>query len=886
MVHGLRQPWVNYGVAVGSAAVLLALGSVLGWVIAERPTVGMLGQIAVIIALLVAGFVVTWVWGEARRARGRMEAEAAVRRNLERYLADTLRGMSGCFFSVDGEWRLTFANARAEEVFGKRRGEMEGRLVWEALPRLYASAMAERLRDAMSRRASVQFEMPASASGNRWIEIHAYPSGEGLSIYFHDVSERKRAERAVRESRERMQLVTDSLPAMVAYVGRDQRYQFCNRTYEQWLGKSREQVIGRTVREVLGDETWGRVRRHTEAALAGHTESFEVRLPCVDVGERELSVVQVPHVDEDDGVVQGYIVLALDVTERRRAEADQKRSEQRYRSFVAQSNEGIWRFESEEPTPIDLPEDQQVEGFYEHFYLAECNDAMARMYGFEHADQVIGKAMADLLVRELPGNVELLRAFIRSGYKLMDAESCEPDRHGNPRCFLNNMVGIVEDGRLVRVWGTQRDVTEARQFEAERQALLESERAARAEAERANSAKDEFLAVLSHELRTPLTPVLLTLSMLEARPDLDESVREDLESIRRDVQLEARLIDDLLDLTRITHGKLQLNPETVDVHDLLRRTVAMCRRENGCRIVLQLDADHPFARADAARLQQVFWNLLNNAQKFTPPTGSITVRTRNAEGTRDRATSVQCAGELQELGSMGLASPLGCPMNLIIEVIDTGIGFDAEAGQRLFRAFEQGSKATARRFGGLGLGLAISKALTEASGGQLSAQSEGAGLGATFRVELPTCPASSEADDEAPQEKPAHRRLRILLVEDHESTRAILGRLLETFGHRLTLASSVSEALKSAEAADFDLVISDIGLPDGSGHDLMRALRGRLPGIALSGYGMEEDLRRSAEAGFAEHITKPVDAWKLELAIDRVAQEPGPAASAAPQSQF
>lgn len=547
-------------------------------------------------------------------------------------------------------------------------------------------------------------------------------------------------------------------------------------------------------------------------------------------------------------IVLGYVVLAMDVARRKSVEATLQRSEDRYRSFIAHSTEGIWRFESEDPTLINLPEDQQIERWYRHHFLAECNHAMARMYGYQRAEEFVGARLNQLLVTANPANWEFHRQFIRNGYRMTDAESCEFDRDGKLKYFLNNFVGTVEDGKLVRIWGTQRDITAQKLFEIERARLLELEQLARAEAERANRAKDEFIAVLSHELRTPLTPVLLGVSMLESRPDLPADVRDDLHNMRTDIELEARLIDDLLDLTRIRLGKLQLHPEQVDAHELIRRTVEMCGRNGGARVTLDLGAQHHHLRADSVRLQQVLWNLVNNALKFTPLDGHVTVRTSN----HAPAANADQSGP-----------------TLAIGVIDTGIGFDPAAGTRLFDAFDQGDLAASRRFGGLGLGLAISRALTQASGGSIHAQSDGHNQGATFTLQLPTITLCPDQPPRSVCTEQTARPLRLLLVEDHDSTRRLLTKLLQSFGHEIAPASCVAQAMALADTRDFDLIISDIGLPDGSGHDLMRKLRDRFHGIALTGYGMEEDIQRSSDAGFLDHLTKPVDARKLEQAIDR-----------------
>jgi PAS domain S-box-containing protein len=370
-------------------------------------------------------------------------------------------------------------------------------------------------------------------------------------------------------------------------------------------------------------------------------------------------------------------------------------------------------------------------------------------------------------------------------------------------------------------------------------------------AEAASKAKDHFLAALSHELRTPLTPVLMRVAALARSPELPEPLRADLRMIQRNIELEAKLIDDLLDLTRVSRGKLSLHLETTDVHALLEHAVAICCEgtETGTpRIDLEPGAVERHVWADAARLQQVFWNLLKNAVKFTPSGGRIRAVTSTPE-----------------------------PGRIEISVIDPGIGIAAEDLPRLFDAFEQGNPQITRSFGGLGLGLAICKALVDQHGGTLVGMSPGRGQGACFTVGLATVapPAAAEPEGIAgtgfkAAETPA---LRLLLVEDNEPTLQVMTALLELAGHDVRPAPDLRTARQLAESHAFDLVVSDLGLPDGSGFDLMRELRDRfgLQGIAVSGFGMEEDLRRSHESGFREHLVKPVDIDKLKAAIARAA---------------
>ncbi|HEX4964318.1 MAG TPA: ATP-binding protein [Thermoanaerobaculia bacterium] len=389
-------------------------------------------------------------------------------------------------------------------------------------------------------------------------------------------------------------------------------------------------------------------------------------------------------------------------------------------------------------------------------------------------------------------------------------------------------------------------------------------------AQAANLAKDQFLATLSHELRTPLTPVLAVISSLEGDDRLEAKVRESLAMVRRNVELEARLIDDLLDLTRISRGKLELSRRQTDLREIVEQAIETCCGQDVAsgrlRIVKDLVAADQTVWADAPRLSQVFWNLLNNAVKFIPQEGTITIRSWRE------------------------------PSEIAIQLTDTGVGISPGALGHIFNAFEQGDLGTTRRFGGLGLGLAISKAIVELHGGRLSAESEGTGRGATFTVRLPIGGRRREAAEAVETERrgapkaESGRPLHILLAEDHADTAEALAALLEGLGHRITVAGSVAEALAAAAAsagtADVDLVISDLGLPDGTGFDLMRELahRYRLPGIALSGYGMEEDVEKSRQAGFARHLTKPVTLDLLKEVIGQVREEDLNALPALPRS--
>ena len=516
------------------------------------------------------------------------------------------------------------------------------------------------------------------------------------------------------------------------------------------------------------------------------------------------------------------------------------------------------------------------------------NDALARIDGVSIADH-LGKTVGEVLPQLGSELVAALRGVLLTGEPVSREITGEtPASPGELRHWSLYAYGLSLRGEIIGVGAVCEEVTAKRRAQEELRLAMER-------AEAASEAKDHFLATLSHELRTPLTPVLAIASLLEEEAGLPGYVREHLAMIRRNVELEARLIDDLLDLTRISRDRIELRPRPTDVRELLRDALHTCCQQDIDSGRVQVSSDFGAAShqvfADAPRLSQVFWNLLNNAVKFTPDGGRVEVRTRDQDGL------------------------------LTIRVADTGAGIEPAELLHIFDAFvsfDHGEPSVAAHAGGLGLGLAISRAILELHGGTIRAESAGRGHGATFTVVLPLMtgvpqpaapaagaagaatgdgalpaaaatvsanpaaavagsPAAGTPDDDA---RAAAGGLRILLVEDHPDTAAVMADLLGGFGHQVTVAGGVAAAL--AAAADLangggrpalDLVISDLGLPDGSGQELMRELSRRygLKGIALSGYGMEEDRSKSLQAGFSRHLTKPIHPSALRDVIREVA---------------
>jgi PAS domain S-box-containing protein len=477
------------------------------------------------------------------------------------------------------------------------------------------------------------------------------------------------------------------------------------------------------------------------------------------------------------------------------------------------------------------------------------NRTYARRFNLEPQD-LVGKHFSEIMGEEAYRAIrQHIDAALRGERVEFEAEIAYASL--GPRwVFVIHEPERAPEGEVIGFMAVITDITDRK--------LAEQEiAAARDKALAASRTKDDFLARLSHELRTPLNPVLLLASDAASNPDLSETVRADFGMIAENVMLEARLIDDLLDLTAITRGKVTLRMRPVEVHAVLSEAIATMRQEfaqKNLELVVQLEARQHTVTGDDVRLKQIFWNVIKNAVKFTPSDGKIVVSTES-----DAATN-----------------------RLRVTVSDTGIGMTTEEIIRIFTAFQQGDHAAqgSGKFGGLGLGLVIAQTLVQLHSGVIAATSPGRDHGAIFSIELPltadaavaihsggTVPPIATGDRAAPEAP------RILLVEDHLPTCRALAELLGRREYRVSTANNVNEARDLAAKNNFDFVVSDIGLPDGNGCDLMTELKQSygLTGIALTGYGMDDDLNRSRAAGFVTHLTKPVSVQSLDKALSRMA---------------
>jgi len=712
---------------------------------------------------------------------------------------------------------------------------------------------------------------------------------------FRDITQRIVAETELREQGEWFSVTLGSIGDAVITVDNDCRVTFLNPVAEELTGWSTAEAVGRQINNVLcliEEETRQPANNPIEGALSdGARQGLTDHTILVRRDGREISVEDsAAPIKNPAGKIIGAVMVFHDVTERR-----QKEQALQEEYLIT---EQLHEIATSIATELDLAKVVQI--------ITDAGTRMTRAqfgaFFYNVVDEQGGSYMLYTLSGvprskfakfPMPRATEMFAPTFRGEAAIrLDDVRKDPrfgknaPHYGMPKGHLpvvsylavpvisrsgevlgglffgHGRPGVfnARDEKLIVGVAAQAAAAmdTARSYQAEQQA--------RAAAEQANQAKDLFLAALSHELRTPLTPVLAILSHLREDPAIPETLAEDLETIRRNVELEARLIDDLLDLTRITRGKLELHCARVRLQRMIEDAINACLPDLQAKhlnLVRDFAGERTTVLADSARITQIFWNLLKNAIKFTPDGGTITVRSRVQPAETDRTVTV--------------------------EVEDTGIGIDAAAIDRVFDAFEQGDRHITRQFGGIGLGLAISKAIAESHKGTLTAQSAGLGHGSTFRLTLPFegCeeeePVSPTPLDIEPR-RPApllaavtQRPLRILLVEDHADTAAILARLLRRMGHDVVQASTVAAALRTAEKemrlASIDLVMSDLGLPDGSGLDLMRQLSAThgLRGIALSGFGMDSDLAESVAAGFSRHLIKPIDIGQLRAVLTEMA---------------
>ncbi|WP_295995399.1 ATP-binding protein [Rugamonas sp.] len=904
--------------------------------------------------------------GAAPRDGGAAEAREALRLSNER-MGKLLESITDGFLGVDRAWRINYINARADAMLrpaGARRAALEGQDLWRALPELRGTVLEAQYRHALERQESVGFEL-YHLPLKRWLEVRAYPSGDGLTSYLQDITQRKADERALREGATRLQV------ALAAGQLGDW----------SWDAASDLVTLGRRAAEMLDlpqatPVSWHilRARLHEDdretARLAFaqlHAGGGDYQLECRalrrDGARRWLSIVG--HASYgDDAALLGLSGMVRDITPRKAAEDTLRQGEEELRAlansipqlaWIAHADGAMswynqrwydytgttpeqaigagWRapydgacleqmlarwerslrsgdpFEMEFPirgadgqfrwfltranpvrdgagrllrwfgTSTDVDQVKRVqEALREESsilellnstgtalagtldlraLLQEVSDAATRISGARCGALLYCGAAAPLTALSGSGAEALLpgapaAAALRSRLAVpvvsRSGQRIGSLLLGHPEAAMfgartERIVGGIAAQAAVAIDNT-RLYEAAQQASEERKVLLDSERSARAEAEHSNRMKDEFLATLSHELRTPLSAILGWAQVLRRGTRDPADLQRGLQSIERNARAQAQLIEDLLDMSRITAGKVLLDMQTVAPAGVIDAAVEALRPAadaKNIRLEIRCGAEVGAIAGDPSRLQQVIWNLLSNALKFTPKDGAVRIAAR-------------------QLGR-----------HAEISVSDSGIGIRAEFLAHVFERFRQADASTTRKHGGLGLGLAIVKHLVEQHGGTVGVSSPGEGLGATFTLLLPL--AGSSAAAPAAAEDPAARdlaRLKVLVVDDEADARELIERILTDCNAEVFQAADAAQALQLLLNERPDALVSDIGMPEVDGFDLLTLVRalgaqrgGALPAIALTAFARPEDRQRALSIGFQAHVSKPVEAAQL-----------------------
>jgi PAS domain S-box-containing protein len=736
-----------------------------------------------------------------------------------------LEAMSDAVVATDPEERVVYLNGAAERLYAVAAADALGRKVSELYRAEWVRPADEgAARAALAERGVWRGESVhhPSTGASRHVEstvtllrdAKGQPGGHVAVI--RDVTERQRMEAALRASQEQFRALAENAPDVIARFDADLRHVYANPAAERLSGVPRERLLGRTSEEIG-------LPRHVVSLWAARTRQvFETGEPAEleyrydgREGPRDFEARLVPE-RGPGGEVRWVQAITRDVTERRRLEASLRDRERELRTLADNLPSLVTRVDRE-LRPVFV------------------NAAAARAAGLP-AERILGRTVRDLLGDPAVAAAweERLRAVLEAGEAAtMEYRREGPDGPRDYECTFTPERGPA--GRVETILAISHDITERQRSQ---EALRE-----------ADTKKNRFLAVLSHELRNPLAPIRNALWIQDrAGPGAPQALRA-REVIDRQIEHLSRIVDDLLDVTRIATGKLQLRRERVDLGEVVRRA-ADDLRPTFARAGVALEVVPPRGpvpvTGDPTRLAQITSNLLQNAAKFTPSGGSARV-----------AVAVE-RGEAT------------------LRVRDTGAGLSPEAFAHLFEPFMQADDSPERVRGGLGLGLTVVRGLAESHGGRVTAASEGAGRGAEFVVTLPLAEAGA-APAPSPRAAPPVDPLRILVVEDNPDAALTLEMVLQLEGHEVQVARDGRDGISRADAFRPDLVICDIGLPELDGYGVARALRATVSGrdvflVALSGYAQPDDLRQSAAAGFDAHVAKPVSPERLRDLLRKAAE--------------
>ncbi|NEU80728.1 PAS domain S-box protein [Nostoc sp. UIC 10630] len=745
-------------------------------------------------------------------------------------------------YIFDRDGRYQYVSEGGAAVLGCQPEEIVGK-VWQELD--FAPEMFTTMRRVDTQRETVMTTgqpIRAETEYNTVDGVHCYEyilaplySPEqaiaGVIAVSRDISDRKRTEQALRQSEQRLQ--------MAQRAGKIGTWEWNVPTGEVFWSEGIWDILGLEIgTEEPGVKPWvdfihpddrPRVMEGVEKVLAEGKEYYDE----FRIVRRDNTVIWVASkgqiIRDAEGQAECFLGVNIDISERKQAEEVRQESEERFQAFMAHSPAAAWITDA----------DGKV------IYLSPTYVNTFQLF----TQDAIGKTAFELFDIEIATQLLNNIQTVAKTNQVLETIEMAPRLDGTIGDFLVYKFPITHLSGQILVGGVAIDVTSRRRAEEEREELLLREQAAREAAETANRIKDEFLAVLSHELRTPLNPILGWITLLRTRQLSEEKKAIALETIERNAKLQTQLIADLLDISRILQGKLTLNISSVDLAATIaaaNETVAFAAEAKSIQIHTEIAPDVQLFMGDASRLQQVVWNLLTNAVKFTPTGGKVKIKLEST----DTCTQIQ--------------------------VSDTGKGITPEFLPYVFETFRQADSATTRKFGGLGLGLAIVRHIVEMHGGTVQADSKGEDQGATFTVKLPliTTVLQSNQNKSLPKISLNLRGVRVLTVEDEQDTRELLVFMIEQYGAEVTAAASGREALKILKQSQPDILVCDIAMPEMDGYMLIRQVRtwpkeqgGQIKAIALTAYAGESDQKQALAAGFQRHLSKPIDPEELIEAI-------------------
>jgi PAS domain S-box-containing protein len=790
----------------------------------------------------VTSLLVSCISAALRTARQRLESNLHKLQLSEERLwsanqqiTEILESTTDGFIALDQNWQFTYLNRRAEQFFGRERSELMGQRIWDVFPRAANSETYQQFYRAISEKTAVAYETNTIDATDRWFEVHAYPVTKGLAAYFQEISDRKQAEIDLQNSEQRFRQLAENIHEVFWMSDpRNSQMLYVSPAYETIWGRSCQSLYDSPIswiESVHPDDREQVLAAATRLRSGERNFDEEYRIVRPN-GEIRWIRARTSYIRDELNEIYRVVGIAEDISNRKCIEAALRKTEQRFRIAQELSLDAF--------TILQSIRDET--GKITDFEINYVNPKAAEIINYS-IHELIGKRLLDVLPDTKASGLFDRYVEVAETGKPHDIEVYyDQDKIQE---WFRNMTIKVDDGIAVSFYS----ISDRKQAEAEREQLLAREQAARQEAETANQVKDQFLAVLSHELRSPLNPILGWASLLRSRKFDALATDRALATIERNAKLQAQLIDDLLDVSRILRGKMTLDMQPVDLVSTIQsaiETVRLAAEAKSIQIETDYDPEVGQVLGDTGRLQQVVWNLLSNAVKFTSTEGKIHISLSREE------------------------------MNAKIQVRDTGKGISADFLPYVFDYFRQADGSTTRQFGGLGLGLAIVRHITELHGGTVQVHSDGEEKGSSFVVTLPLMVVAIPAPPPAtvlPSQVDL-QGIQVLIVDDEADIRDVIAFILEEYGAKPIVASSAAAAWQMWEQIHPDVLISDIGMPDMDGYTLIRNIRtlpkekgGQIPAIALTAYAGEFNQQKAIEAGFHLHISKPVEPEHLAESV-------------------